>query len=129
MEKERQILQARLHFLGQVADATAADAILDTVKCYLASWSKASVEALQTLDGGWSPFDANQKPLPIPSAAHLRCVRDAVHTQCMALREARLAIGAELAELEAFLFIAHYRLQALGAEDQGPRATVLALAA
>jgi hypothetical protein len=129
MSAEQQNLQQRLNFLGQVADATATPEVLAIVNSYLASWPDERIDTLQRLDGGWGPFDVSHKPAHIGSPVHLRCMRDAVHAQCIALREAHLTPSAELAELEAFFFIAHYRLEALGAEAMPRRAAVLQLAA
>ncbi|MGQ0653305.1 MAG: hypothetical protein ACT4P4_13740 [Betaproteobacteria bacterium] len=113
-------MQQKLDFLGRVAEATDPARILEIVKSYLGSWPRERIEALQKLDGGWGPFDAGLKPVQVTSATHLRCMRDAVHAQCMALREAHMTPSAELAELEAFFFVAQYRLELLGAEAPRP---------
>jgi len=76
--------------------------ILQGVQAYLGSWPKERIIDLQKMDGGWAPFDANQKPLRIGSPANVHCSRDAIHRHCIALRDAGLPLTPELVELDAF---------------------------
>ena len=104
----------RLHrYLPLVLEATAAADILDAARAYLAAWPEPSIERLKSVDGGWSPFDRRQRPIAVAEAEELRCIRDAVHAHCIALRGARAAVSEELAELEAFFFVANERIHAL----------------
>ena len=84
------------------------------VQRYLASWPEERIANVQKIDAGWAPFDTCLRPLQINDALDVRCIRDAIHCQCMALREARVALMPELAELDEFFFLATEIIESKG---------------
>ncbi|MGQ0511696.1 MAG: hypothetical protein ACT4P9_13925 [Betaproteobacteria bacterium] len=76
--------------------------ILEAVQAYLGSWSTERIVNLQKMDGGWAPFDTNQRPLRVGSLARVHAIRDAIHRHCIALRTAGFPLTAELVELDEF---------------------------
>lgn len=93
------------YYLGLMAKAKGTSAIIEAVQRYLASWSKERIANVQKVDAGWAPFDVNQRPLKVNGALDVRCIRDAIHCHCMALREAGVALTLELVELDEFFFV------------------------
>lgn len=85
-----------------MAGAEGLSGILDGVQAYLGSWSRERIVDLQKMDGGWAPFDMNQRPLRVASLAKVHASGDAIHRHCIALREAGFPISPELVELDAF---------------------------
>lgn len=79
--------------------------LLDTAREYLESCSSDNVGRVQKVDADWAPFDCDQRPVPLSSTLDLQCIRDAIHTHCMALRNAHLAARTELAELDEYFFV------------------------
>lgn len=94
------------YYLWLTARATEPAEIMDAAQGYLASWPTVNVANVQKIDAGWAPFDSDQRPQQLTSKLDLRCIRDAIHAHCMALREARLALPPELVELDEFFFVA-----------------------
>jgi hypothetical protein len=84
--------------------------ILDTVRAYLCSWSPERIAKLQRIDAGWAPFDEFQHPTEVCSAADLRRIGSAVHSQCKALKAIPPELTLELLELDRFLFVANQML-------------------
>jgi hypothetical protein len=95
------------YYVGLMAKAKRNSAIIEAVQGYLASWSSERVANVQKIDAGWAPFDANQRPLPVHGPLDVRCIRDAIHCHCMALRDAGVALTLELVELDEFFFVAN----------------------
>ena len=93
--------------LGRIANASSTSAMIEAVQRYLASWSMERIAKVQKIDAGWAPFDLNQRPLQINGALDVRCIRDAIHCHCMALRESSVPPTPELVELEEFFFAAN----------------------
>jgi hypothetical protein len=89
------------------------EAIL-AVQHYLASWPEERIANVQKIDAGWAPFDASARPLQINGALDVRCIRDAIHCHCMALRDASVALMPELTELDEFFFIANEIIESKG---------------
>ena len=113
-----------LHFLELIAAAEAPLEVVAAIRSYLAAWPKERILSVQTVDGGWTPFDQNQEPSQVNGIQDLRCVRDAVHRQCIALREARMVLRPELVELDEILFIATQMadsLEAPGFKTRSPQ--------
>lgn len=113
-----------LHCLELIAVAQAPLEVVKVIRSYLAAWPKERILSVQTIDGGWAPFDQNQVPSKINGIQDLRCVRDAVHRQCVALREARMVLTPELVELDEILFIATQwadSLEAPGFKTRSPQ--------
>jgi hypothetical protein len=84
---------------------------------------------LQSMDGGWAPFNHAQKPSQIHGVDDLRRVSDAIHRQCVALRQIQMAPTPELIELGEIFFIATRMAEALKSPEiqahlfaKGPRA-------
>ncbi len=94
------------YYIELMARADGIPAILDAVQDYLASWSKERIASIQKIDAGWAPFTAGEQPLEISDALSVRCIRDAIHHQCIALREVSVALTPELVELEEFFHVA-----------------------
>ncbi len=98
--------QPLLHFLELIATAEAPEEVLRAVQEYLDAWPKERVANLQRVDGGWAPFDHDQMPSRVHNVEDLRRFRDAVSSQCIALKQASLQLTAEILELDEILFIA-----------------------
>jgi hypothetical protein len=117
------------YFRGLMAKENGVSVILETVRQYLANWSKERIADIQKIDAGWAPFDVSQRPLQINGALDVRCIRDAIHCHCMALREARVALPPDMVELDEFFFVAcemleshrHMSLQARTPESPSHR--------
>lgn len=90
------------YHLGLIGSANSTSAMIEAVQLYLASWSMERIAKVQKIDAGWAPFDLNQRPLQVNSALDVRCIRDAIHCHCMALRESSVRPTPELVELEEF---------------------------
>jgi len=102
------------HHLELIASAEASAEVLKVVKRYLDAWPKERVDSIQRVDGGWAPFDWNQRSLPVDGVRNLRRIRDAVHRHCMFLREAGMALTPELVELDEFFVVATETAEDLG---------------
>lgn len=99
------------YHLGLIGSANSTSAMIEAVQLYLASWSMERIAKVQKIDAGWAPFDLNQRPLQVNSALDVRCIRDAIHCHCMALRESSVRPTPELVELEEFFFATNEMLQ------------------
>jgi hypothetical protein len=88
--------------------ANGIEGVVEAVQDYLHSWTQERVARLQTMDGGWAPFDRERRPQRINSAAAIHCVHNAIHAHSNALREVNLAPTPELLELEVFFGAASY---------------------
>jgi len=113
------------YYIELMARADGIPAILDAVQNYLASWSKERVASLQKIDAGWAPFTAAEQPLEISDALSVRCIRDAIHHQCIALREVRVALTPELVELEEFFHVATEMVENFGCTPMQARAPMM----
>ena len=98
--------QNLLYYLELIAAAEVPVEVLSAVQGYLNAWPKERVKSLQRVDGGWAPFDEHQTPSQVNGVGDLKRIRDAVHLQCVALRQARVQLTPELVELDEILFIA-----------------------
>ncbi len=102
------------YYLWLIAKANGPAAIVEAVREYLASWPRERILAIQKIDAGWAPFDGYQCPQQIDSALDLRCIRDAIHSHCIALREAGVGLTPELVELDEFFFTATGMIENFG---------------
>lgn len=102
------------HCLELVEAAEAPAEVLKVVKSYLDAWPKERVDSIQRVDGGWAPFDSNQRPSQVDGVRNLRRIRDVVHRHCMFLREAGMALTPELVELDEFFLVATEMAENLG---------------
>lgn len=94
-------------YVGLMAAAPAGTAgVAAVVSAYLAGWPRERVLALQRIDAGWAPFDDRQQPVPVCEAADVLQIADALHRQCVALRESGIPATPELLELDLFFFFA-----------------------
>ena len=101
-------------YIELMARADGIPAILDVVQSYLASWSSERVANIQKIDAGWAPFNASEQPLEISDALTVRCIRDAIHHHCIALRDVSVALTPELVELEEFFHVATEMVENFG---------------
>jgi hypothetical protein len=115
-----------LHCLELIAVAEAPAGVVEVIRNYLAAWPKERIDSVQAVDGGWAPFDLSQRPSPVNGIQDLRCIRDAVHRQCVSLRTAGLALTPELMELDEILFIAAQMAESLGAPGYKTRSSAVA---
>jgi hypothetical protein len=111
------------YYFGHMTRSRGNSEVIESVQRYLASWPKERILGIQAIDAGWAPFDANQKPIQVDNALTVRCIRDELHHQCVALREAGMAIRPEFLELSNFFRIAsqmleHFRRPPLQARTQ-----------
>lgn len=118
VSKNRFAVHRHIHHLYA---ARGASAVLETVRAYLESWPTERVARLQRADAGWAPFDAQQQPVAVNSAAHIEDVSRDVHRHCAALRESGLELPSELLELDWFLLCAQRRLGLGQSRDTRPR--------
>lgn len=128
MKTDRELpgTQELICHLELIAAAEAPADVLSAVQGYLNAWPKERVERLQTIDGGWAPFDQNQMPSQVNGVRDLRRIRDAVYRQCAALRQARVELTPELMELDEILFIAVQLAESMKAPEfktRSPAAT------
>jgi hypothetical protein len=121
MNRETQGTQHLLYFLELIGAAATPHEVLGAVQCYLKAWPKERVAHLQRVDGGWAPFDDDQRPLEVSTLGHLRCFRDSVHRQCLGLKEAKMQLAPEIMELDEILFIAMQYAESMEAPDFKPR--------
>ena len=106
-----------------LAGAREALDVVAAVRDYLAIWPSERVACVQRVDAGWAPFDQRQKPTAVYRATDVRRICDAVHGQCVALRDAGMALAPELLELDLFFLLATAKLAQL--EPQPARTSVL----
>jgi hypothetical protein len=100
-----------------LAGARKALDVVAAVRDYLAAWVPERVARVQRVDAGWAPFDQDQKPSAVYRATDVHRICDAVHGQCVALRDAGIAPTPELLELDLFFFLATAKLAQL---EPGP---------
>ncbi len=101
-------------YLRLIALAEAPAAVLRAVQGYLNAWPKERVHSLQAVDGGWAPFDWNQRPRQVNGVRDLRRIGDAVHRHSTFLREAGMTPTLELVELDEFLLVAVEKAENFG---------------
>ena len=97
-------------YVEMLAGARGTSDVVATVREYLAAWPQACVTNLQRVDGGWAPFDADQKPTPLYRPADVHKICDAVYGQRTSLMGAGVAPAPELVELDVFLRVACAKL-------------------
>ena len=100
-----------------LAGARGALDVVAAVRDYLAAWPPERVARVQRVDAGWAPFDQDRQPTAVYRATDVRRICDAVHGQCVALRDAGIAPTPELLELDLFFFLATAKLAQL---EPGP---------
>ncbi len=103
-------------FVCLLAGAREAPDVVAAVRDYLAAWPVERVASVQRVDAGWAPFDQDQKPTVVYRATDVRRMRDAVVSQCEALRGAGVLLTPELVELDLFFFLACAKLAELESE-------------
>lgn len=106
-----------------LAGAREALDVVAAVRDYLAIWPSERVACVQRVDAGWAPFDQEQKPTAVYRATDVHRICDAVHGQCVALRDAGMALAPELLELDLFFLLATAKLAQL--EPQPARSSAL----
>lgn len=106
-----------LYFLERIAAAEGPLEVLTVVQVYLDEWPKESIANLQKVDGGWAPFDRDQRSMRVNTVRDLTSFRDAVHRQCVSLKEAQLQLTPEIMELNEMLFIASRYAEAIRAPE------------
>lgn len=109
--------QILFRHLDSIAAAEVPAKVIEAIQGYLNTWPKDRVRNLQKVDGGWAPFDESQSPSQINDDRDLKHIRDAIHRQCLTLREARLPLTAELMELDEVLSIATLLVEAMKAPE------------
>jgi hypothetical protein len=102
------------YYLGAMSEAKEISEVLEAVQEYLASWSMERIAGLQKIDAGWAPFDSYQKPLSLNDPLAVRCFRDAIHNQCVALRDAGVALTPDLVEIDEFFYAASEFVENVG---------------
>lgn len=105
-----------------LAGAREALDVVAAVRDYLAVWPSERVARVQRVDAGWAPFDQDQKPTAVYRATDVHRICDAVHGQCVTLRDAGMALTPELLELDLFFFVATAKLAQLEPETAPARA-------
>jgi hypothetical protein len=94
------------HHLKLLAAATGVAEIVGATRSYLANWSKARIENLQKIDGGWGTFDSRLQPVPVRGVADIVRISDALSGHCRALKNARIEPTPELLELDLYFALA-----------------------
>jgi hypothetical protein len=113
-----------LHYLERVEAVDSPFGVLRVVQSYLNAWSATGIKSVQRVDGGWAPFDRDQRPLRVDGLPNLRHNRDMIHRQCKALREAGMALTPEFAELDEFFLAAAEKSESLGRAASKVQASV-----
>lgn len=93
-----------------LAGARGSAEVIVAVHDYLATRTAQQVADLQRLDGGWAPFDDRQRPVPVFRPTDVLMAREAVRSQCAALRSAGVTPGTGLVELRRILSLACRKL-------------------
>ncbi len=96
-----------------LAGAREALDVVAAVRDYLALWPSQRVARVQRVDAGWAPFDQDQQPTAVTRSADVHRICNALHGQCVALRDAGMALTPELLELDLFFFLAIAKLAQL----------------
>ena len=97
-------------FVDILAGARGASDVVAAVRDFLTAWPRERVAAMQRVDGGWAPFDADQQPTPPCRSADVRKICDSVHGQCASLQAAGVEPPAELLELDTYFCLACVKL-------------------
>lgn len=116
-DREPAATQMLFGYLELIAAAEVPTEVLRAIQGYLNAWPKERVKSLQRMDGGWAPFDKDQMPSEVNGVRDLRRIREAVHRQCVALRETRVQLTPELIELDEILFIASQLAESMKAPE------------
>jgi hypothetical protein len=109
METTEYVLQSLSNVERQLQALTAAiraDEIVGAVNGYLGSWSSERIANLQKLDGGWGPFDYDQRPETIYGIAGIVRISEALRRHCRALKDAGIEPVPELLELDLYFSLA-----------------------
>jgi hypothetical protein len=93
--------------------ATRVPEILGATRNYLASWSRARVENLQMVDGGWGPFDYHQRPEPMHGVADIILKSNALSRHRSALKAAGIEATPEFLELDLYFALAKQAVESL----------------
>jgi len=93
-------------FVERIVAAEDLPEALQATQSYLNSWPREWILRVQSVDGGWAPFDQGQQPSRINGVADLQRIQGAVHRQCVALRQSGFKLIPELVELDEVLFVA-----------------------
>ena len=117
MDREPAGTQMLFSHLELIAAAEVPAEVLRAIQGYLNAWPKDRVKSLQRVDGGWAPFDEDQMPSEVDGVQDLRRIRDGVHLQCVALKQARVQLTPELIELDEVLFIASQLAESMKAPE------------
>ena len=105
-----------------LAGAREALDVVAAVRDFLALWPSERVARVQRVDAGWAPFDQDQRPTAVYRATDVHRICNAVHGQCVALRDAGVALTPELLELDLFFFLATAKLAQLEPQPAPARA-------
>ena len=99
------LIDAERH-LKLLTGATRVDEVIGAANSYLAGWSKDRIKNLQKIDGGWGPFDYQERPEPILRAGDFARISDELSRHCLALKEGGIEPTPDLLELDLFFALA-----------------------
>ncbi len=98
--------------IGVMAAASGPEEVVEAVSAYLAAWSRDRIRNLQKVDGGWGPFDENQRLAPLQGIGDISRIADSMRRQCAGLRDMGIEPTPELLELDLFFFFAREVMEA-----------------
>jgi hypothetical protein len=93
-------------YVRLVNAASDAEELIHAVSEYLASWPEQRIEKLQTVDGGWGPFDKYGHLARLRTVADVTLIGENVCRQLVALKEVGVEPNPELVELDQFFSVA-----------------------
>jgi hypothetical protein len=99
------LIDAERH-LKLLTGATRVDEVIGAASSYLAGWSKDRIKNLQKIDGGWGPFDYQERPEPILRVGDFARISDQLSRHCLALKEGGIEPTPDLLELGLFFALA-----------------------
>jgi hypothetical protein len=120
-DKKSQTNLGVLRSLERIATAEDLAEVLQATQSYLKAWPSERVVRLQRIAGGWAPFDQDRRPAPINGVRDLQRVQNAVHRQCVRLRQSGFALNPELLELDEVLFVAAETAESLESRESKVR--------
>ena len=92
--------------LKLLTGATRVDELIGAANSYLAGWSKDRIKNLQKIDGGWGPFDCQERPEPIHRVGDFARISDELSRHRLALKEGGIEPTPDLLELDLFFALA-----------------------
>lgn len=98
-------MELHLH-LRRLTAAEGPSDIVGAVGSYLASWTPERIRNLQKVDGGWGPFDRDQRLRSLRGVGAIAQLADSIQRHRKTLLAAGFQASPELIELDKYLGVA-----------------------